>query len=60
MSYCRFHNTLLELQYCEEDLFDKISLDESNKRKKLILLCKKIAEQFDNEEKIDALPADDY
>lgn len=43
MSYCRFRNTLLDLQDCEEHLYDEdLSPEEEKARKKLIVLCSNI------------------
>ena len=52
MSYCRFHNTLIDLEDCYEDMqfgndFSELSLTEQEARNELVALCKKIAEQFD-------------
>ena len=52
MSYCRFHNTLIALEDCYEDMqfgndFSELSLTEQQARNELVALCKKIAEQFD-------------
>ena len=52
MSYCRFHNTLIHLEDCYEDMqfgnyFSELSLTEQEARNELVALCKKIAEQFD-------------
>ena len=49
MSYCRFRNTLIDLQDCYYHLFDdevdneELSLDEKKAREKLIALCHNIA-----------------
>ena len=44
MSYCRFQNTLSDLQDCEEHLSDDdLSEDEEEARIKLVKLCKEIA-----------------
>jgi hypothetical protein len=55
MSYCRFRNTLLDLQDCQENLFDEygntpsdLSKDEERARKQLIELCKEIAQDIEN------------
>lgn len=62
MSYCRFHNTLIDLVDCEgalEDFLDNdekdaISSDsERSKAKQLIELCHEIADNWDPED-IDA------
>lgn len=51
MSYCRFHNTLLDLQDCYENLDDEdLSPDEERARDRLINLCKEIAEQYSDED----------
>jgi hypothetical protein len=56
MSYCRFQNTLLDLQDCEERIIDfnsledakeELSADEFRALIRLLKLCKNIAE--DNE-----------
>lgn len=50
MSYCRFENTLEDLQDCEQALRDNklfdLSESELEKAKKLIQLCGDIAEEF--------------
>lgn len=51
MSYCRFQNTLLDLRDCQEYINDDdLSEEEKRARKKLIELCKDIAEDYDLEE----------
>lgn len=46
MSYCRFQNTLTDLEDCAKHLFDRIDdTSESSARKELIKLCKEIAEE---------------
>lgn len=51
MSYCRFHNTLIDLQDCNNHLFDNdLSEDEEKARKRLIELCKQIASEFEEDE----------
>lgn len=55
MSYCRFENTLNDLNDCETALNEFIQCDENvissdrerNKAKKLIKLCKYIAENYE-------------
>jgi len=54
MSYCRFSNTLGDLEDCEEhmdDGEDDLSDGEIKARKRLIALCKRIADAYaeDNE-----------
>jgi hypothetical protein len=46
MGYCRFQNTLGDLEDCEEHIEDDVSEDEQDARKDLIALCVKIAEQY--------------
>lgn len=54
MSYCRFHNTLSDLNDCESALYSFINNDENtiyskeerSKAKKLIELCAYIAENY--------------
>ena len=52
MSYCRFRNTLMDLDDCYNHLED-IDLDtgEQRARKSLINLCKEIAAIYGEEEK---------
>lgn len=58
MSYCRFHNTLSDLNDCESALNAFINDDENtieseeerNKAKKLIELCQYIAENYSAED----------
>lgn len=48
MSYCRFHNTLLDLRDCHEHIDDNdLSPSENEKRKQLIDLCREIADSYD-------------
>lgn len=51
MSYCRFHNTLLDLQDCYEALCNEEELSEAEQKekKRLIALCLTIAEEFADE-----------
>jgi len=58
MSYCRFHNTFLDLQDCYNDLEsrngingtdeygEKLEGQELRRAKQLIELCKEIADEF--------------
>ena len=47
MGYCRFENTLKDLEDCLEHIDDKdLNEYEEPARKKLIKLCKEIAEDF--------------
>jgi hypothetical protein len=47
MSYCRFHNTLADLNDCYEHIADNLidNIDEEIARAKLIRLCKRIAQE---------------
>lgn len=54
MSYCRFRNTLGDLQDCYDNMADGSELGDPNDRqseayarKNLISLCKKISEEFE-------------
>lgn len=47
MSYCRFHNTLMDLEDCYEHLNDTdLSRDEENARARLIELCDMMVGDF--------------
>ena len=51
MSYCRFYNTLQDLRECYNYIDDSdLSPEEEQARKKLIELCKEIAELFEDED----------
>jgi hypothetical protein len=52
MSYCRFENTLHDLQDCYEAMKNDRSISTSEKlyRERLIKLCKQIADNFETEE----------
>jgi len=50
MSYCRFQNTSMDLQDCLDNIDDdELSLDEERARKRLIVLCKRIADECEEE-----------
>lgn len=50
MSYCRFENTLGDLQDCHENMDDDdLSEEEANARKRLIRLCVMIAGDYGDE-----------
>jgi uncharacterized protein (UPF0335 family) len=57
MSYCRFENTLKDLQDCEENLFSEVNKEgyENQARRRIIELCHLIADQVPLDE-IDNLP----
>jgi hypothetical protein len=48
MGYCRFQNTLSDLNDCYDALCDarELSEDEQEARGRLVELCKQIAEEF--------------
>lgn len=47
MGYCKFENTLNDLRDCEDTIGDESeSLTEESARKKLIELCKQIADEY--------------
>lgn len=59
MSYCRFENTLRDLQDCEEalaemveaeDEFEPLSESEERAKLRLIALCSKIADRYAGDE----------
>lgn len=45
MSYCRFENTLRDLQDCADNLHDKLEGEEKAARRQLIDLCAMILEE---------------
>lgn len=49
MSYCRFHNTLIDLRDCYANIteIEDMSESELQARKKLIELCQEIAQEAD-------------
>ncbi len=53
MSYCRFTNTLQDLQDCHESMddpdSDELSKAEKQSRKRLIKLCRDIADDYEDE-----------
>lgn len=50
MSYCRFQNTLSDLRDCYENWDDAESDEEKVARKKLLKLCRKIADDIMGDE----------
>lgn len=52
MSYCRFENTLSDLQDCADALYEgkPLSGRERECAKELIRLCKEIADDFESED----------
>jgi hypothetical protein len=51
MSYCRFQNTLQDLRDCYEAIHDAdyLSEDEKKARLRLIEICKRIADECEDE-----------
>lgn len=50
MSYCRFRNTLQDLQDCHDNIHDsELSKDEAEALEQLIELCRSIAKEFPEE-----------
>ena len=60
MSYCRFNNTLSDLEDCRDALREGniSSLAEKRKAKRLLAVCREIADNFD-EDYIDSIHTDD-
>lgn len=59
MSYCRFQNTLSDLQDCynemsnyssREEFLESLSTDEKRAAERLLGLCEDISQEFPNEE----------
>ena len=51
MSYCRFHNTLGDLEDCQAHLDDSdLSEAETKERLRLVQLCRDIAEDYPEDE----------
>lgn len=51
MSYCRFTNTLGDLQDCFDHIDDEdLSEMEKQSRDEIIKLCKEIADEFEDED----------
>lgn len=46
MSYCRFINTLHDLNDCYENMDEELSEEEAKARKRLIRLCRDIADDY--------------
>lgn len=51
-AYCRFRNTLEALGECEDHMIERLEPEEERARKKLVALCKSIADDHaeDDEE----------
>ena len=60
MGYCRFNNTLSDLEDCRDALREGhiSSLAEKRKAKRLLEVCREIADNFD-EDYIDSIHTDD-
>ena len=50
MSYCRFENTARDLQDCRFNMDEELEGTELSARKRLIRLCKEIAENYGDED----------
>lgn len=52
MSYCRFQNTLGDLEDCAENIGDEATMSDSERRamKRLIQLCRQIADDYTDED----------
>ena len=50
MSYCRFQNTYSDLCDCYENMDDELSEDETKYRKYIIELCKRIVDNYGDED----------
>ena len=51
MSYCRFENTVDDLEDCQEhisDDIDELTHEERRARRKMIRICKEIAADFED------------
>lgn len=49
MSYCRFQNTVKDLRDCQQNLWDAVSKDENEARKRLVAICKEIAAECEDD-----------
>ena len=49
LAYCRFQNTLADLRDCYEHMKDSVNDDEIKARGRLLKLCKKIVEEYSDE-----------
>ncbi len=50
MSYCRFENTYNDLRDCFDNMDDDLEGSEAVYKEKLIKLCKKIVEEYSEQE----------
>ncbi len=51
MSYCRFRNTLLDMQDCEENWEDAdLSSEEERARNQLLKVCQSIVDDYGEED----------
>lgn len=53
MSYCRFRNTLKDLEDCEEHITDKLDGEEFRARARLIDICNNISSEYGEREFIE-------
>ena len=49
MSYCRFQNTLRDLLDCHNHIADEVSSEEDHARNQLIITCKEIVLETEDE-----------
>lgn len=47
LSYCRFQNTLVDLQECEEHMLDQLTGNERRAREQLVEVCRDIVRRWD-------------
>lgn len=48
MSYCRFQNTVIDLQDCYDHSDEELSKEEQRAKDRLIRICKQIASDFED------------
>ena len=48
MGYCRFQNTVIDLEECLEHILDDLSDEEKRARNRLVDICCEIADQADD------------
>lgn len=54
MAYCRFENTVNDLANCEDNMGETLdmSVSERHARAELIVICKRIAEEYGDEDEV--------
>ena len=50
MAYCRFRSTEIDMEDCRNHLYDDLSAAEHRARKRLIIMCKDIADEVSDED----------